>query len=341
MRVPPVTGACLQGGVVRPCTPHLLGVLHHTLFLLAEPLHAQAHHVARFEEQRRLMPQSDPGRGSRGDDIARRKRHEPAQVGDDRRDPEDHGARIAGLAALAVDRQPEIECLRIRHLVGGHQPWAAGREGVVAFPFRPLPIHFDLIGAFRDVVQHAIARDVAQRLRFGHMPAGPADDERQLHFPIQLLGTWRQDDRIIGAAERAGVLVEHDRLRRDRRVRFSCVIGVVQSDANDAAHVADARTQPYRPRDLRQAPRIERAKPVETVRHERRAVDVPHDAGQVPQQPLRIQDTRALLSPLAVSDQAHSATPPLRVGLRSSRARRIRSATGHPTGPRARRHRNR
>src|SRR3954469_11699325 len=112
MRFLPLRGACLGAGGICPCTPYLLGVLHHTLLLLPEPLHAQAHHVAGFEEQRRLMPQSDPRRRARGDDIARRKRHEPADIGDNRRDPENHSAGIAGLAALAVDRQPEIECLR-------------------------------------------------------------------------------------------------------------------------------------------------------------------------------------------------------------------------------------
>src|SRR6266540_6924959 len=133
------------------------------LALLAKPLDGELHHVAGLEEQRRrLDAEAHARRRAGGDDVARQKRHVLADVRDDLRDAEHHGARVAGLHALAVDLERHAERLRVADLVGGDEPGADRARGVEALALVPLRGRH-LEGALRDIVDDAVARDVAER----------------------------------------------------------------------------------------------------------------------------------------------------------------------------------
>src|SRR3546814_10156706 len=71
-----------------------------------------------FRSGRGLLSQADARRGAGGDDVAGLERHELRKIGDDLGDGEDHRFRMAVLHALAVDRQPHGEVLRVAGLVG-------------------------------------------------------------------------------------------------------------------------------------------------------------------------------------------------------------------------------
>ena len=64
-----------------------------------------------------FMPMPDAGRRAGGDHVAGQQRHVARDVGDDRRDAEDHRLRVARLPALAVDVEPHVEILRVPDLV--------------------------------------------------------------------------------------------------------------------------------------------------------------------------------------------------------------------------------
>ena len=53
-------------------------------------------------------------------------------------DTVNHCARIAVLVALTVDFQPEIQILRVPHLVRSHQPGPGRPESVTALSLDPL-----------------------------------------------------------------------------------------------------------------------------------------------------------------------------------------------------------
>src|SRR6478609_7601949 len=112
--------------------------LDDLLPLLAEPLDAERDHVADVEELRRLHAGADAGRRAGGDDIARHQRQELRDVGDALGHREDHGRGRSGLAALAVDVEPQRQFLYVRYFVLGHQPRADGAEGVVRLALGPL-----------------------------------------------------------------------------------------------------------------------------------------------------------------------------------------------------------
>ena len=90
------------------------GVGDHLLALLAQARYAQRHHVARLEEHGGgLDAHADARRGTRGDDVSRQQRHVVADMGNDLRHVENHGAGVAALHAPAVDVEPHVERLRV------------------------------------------------------------------------------------------------------------------------------------------------------------------------------------------------------------------------------------
>src|SRR5512147_2922275 len=100
----------------------LVGGRYDALTLLAEAGDAQVHPVPGPQVERRLLPHADAGGRARGDDVARLQAHEAAQVAHEERDAEHHVARRAPLEAAPVDLEPQVEVLRVGHLVGGDQP---------------------------------------------------------------------------------------------------------------------------------------------------------------------------------------------------------------------------
>src|SRR5882672_2866511 len=130
--------------------------------LLAEAIDAEADFVAGLQEHRGLAAHADTGGSARADEVARIQRHEAADVAHQRGHAEDHGARAAVLAALAVHVEPHAQSLRIGHLVARDEPWPDRSEGVAALALVPLPAAFELVFAFGQVVDDAVARHVLQ-----------------------------------------------------------------------------------------------------------------------------------------------------------------------------------
>src|SRR5262249_15566361 len=73
---------------------------HDLLFLFAQALNGQRHHVAGLQPRRRLHAERHPRRRARGDDIAGFEHHELRDVVHAVLDDENHGLGVAGLAAL-------------------------------------------------------------------------------------------------------------------------------------------------------------------------------------------------------------------------------------------------
>src|SRR3954468_18563611 len=217
--------------------------------------------------------------------------------------------RRSRLFPLAVEVQPEVEVLRIADLVCRDEPGAAGREGRVALSFRPLPFPLELVLAFRDVVQDAVAGDVAGRFLLGDVPRPLADDDRQLDLPVELGRTWGQDDIIIGAAERDRVLVEEDGLRRDRRIGLLRMVCVVQPDADEVGDAGNGYAETRALRDARQARKIEAPQAIEASWRDRRGIDVANDAAQVANLSVLVDGTGALCPTVPEAHKFHSRSP--------------------------------
>src|SRR3546814_18391569 len=81
----------------------ITSIRHHVLALLAEAGDAEGHDVARFQVDRRLLAHADAGRRAGGDDVAGPQAQEAADVADQVRHAEHHGAGGAILGALADD----------------------------------------------------------------------------------------------------------------------------------------------------------------------------------------------------------------------------------------------
>src|SRR5476651_1980443 len=92
------------------------GIRDDALALLAESRDAEGDHVAGLRVMRRLHAEAHTGRRAGGDDVAGEQRHDLADVGDEVRAAEAHGARAAALALLAVHVEPPVEHLRIGDL---------------------------------------------------------------------------------------------------------------------------------------------------------------------------------------------------------------------------------
>nr|GFD28203.1 hypothetical protein [Tanacetum cinerariifolium] len=70
--------------------------------------------------------------------------HELAEVADQFRDLENHGAGTAVLVTLAVHFQPQVELMRVGDFVLGHQPRTHRAEGVAALALVPGAATLDL-----------------------------------------------------------------------------------------------------------------------------------------------------------------------------------------------------
>jgi hypothetical protein len=153
---------------------------------------------------------------------------------------EDHVPGAAVLIALPVHLQPQAQVLRVGHLVLGDQPGPDGAEGVAALALVPKPPALELELPLRDVVDHAIPGHVFQGFLEGDVPGPPADDHAQLHLPVGLARATGDHQVVIGPRDGAGGLEEDHRLRGDGRSGFLGVVTVVEADADELAHAAEA-----------------------------------------------------------------------------------------------------
>src|SRR5436305_1580631 len=195
-----MTGA--SRAIVRPSTidqGRVPGV--HTLVLLAQAFDPQPHLVAALQVQRRLHAQPHPGRRAGADQVAGVERHEAADVAHERGHAEHHRLRAAVLEAAAVHVEPHRQRLRICDLVARDEPRPDRAEGVAALALVPLPAPLELVLAFRDVVDDAVARDMRQRIGLGDVARLAADHDTELHLPVGLHRVLRQHDRVVAADE--------------------------------------------------------------------------------------------------------------------------------------------
>ncbi len=158
---------------------------------------------------------------------------------------EDHGAGVAALALLTVDVEPHVEVLHVLDLVLGDEPRPDRPEGLAAFALVPLAAGaLDLEGALGDVVRHEIAGDGVLRLGAVEIARALADDDAELDLVVELGRFARRDGIVVRPADAGDRLVEDDRLLRDRHAGFRGVVGIVELDGDEIAHLADAGAEP-------------------------------------------------------------------------------------------------
>ncbi len=206
-----------------------------------------------LEEHSWVPRHADPGWRPRGDDVARHQGHVLADIAQKLGDAEHHGRTVAGLHARAVEVEGEVERLRIRHLVLGHEPRPQRSEALVALGLDPFAGAALLQAPLRHVVADAIAGDESKRVRLRHLLRRAADDESELDLEIHALPIGRHQDRVIRAGNAGGRLGEHDRHLGNRHPGLGGVIPVIETDAEEFRHVRDWRSYARRALHERQA----------------------------------------------------------------------------------------
>ena len=109
--------------------------------------------------------------------------------------------RARVLDDLAVDEAADPERLRVRDLVGGHDPGPHRTERVEALATDPLAVA-ELEVPRRDVVQARVAEDVVEGSRHGHVPSESPDDDRELRLVVHLRRVARAPDDVGAVARR-------------------------------------------------------------------------------------------------------------------------------------------
>jgi hypothetical protein len=251
------------------------------------------------------MPEADAGRRAGSDDVAGHERHELAHVAHDLGDVEDHGLGVAGLHALAVEVQPHRELLRVGHLVARHQPGAEGAEGVAALALVPGAAALDLVLALAHVVDDAIAGHVVERALLRDVARLGADHHAELHLPVALDRVLGQHDRIVRALDAAGGLHEDHRLGRDRQARLGRVVGIVEADGDELAHIGHRAAVARLALDQRQLVGLELAQLGERGIAQLLGADVLDLRAQVAQQTLVVDEAWLLLAWVAVANEFH------------------------------------
>ena len=215
--------------------------------MLAQAFNAQVHDVALLEEHRRwlaifLDTHAHAGWRAGGDDVTWLQGHELADVADQFGDTKNHGLGGASLHALAIHVQEHLEVLNIGHFVFGDHPRTDGAEGVATLALVPSTAALDLILALAHVVDGAIAGHIVERFFLRHITGVLANDDAQLDFPIGLDGAFGQHDVVVGALNRRGGLHEHNGFFGHGQVGLGSVVGVVQTDGNELAHMGHGAT---------------------------------------------------------------------------------------------------
>src|SRR5215218_1422685 len=118
--------------------------------------------VTVLEQDLRVPEDADAGWGAGRDEVAGLERDDPADVGDDVGDREDHLGGRGVLHRLAVAAAADAQLLGIVDLLARDEPRADRAEGVGRLAARPLAVG-ELQVAGADVVEADVALDVIQR----------------------------------------------------------------------------------------------------------------------------------------------------------------------------------
>src|SRR5216683_7510403 len=105
----------------------------------AEAFEVAAEDLARSEELGRLAGRADAGRGAGEDQVAGQQGQHRGQPGDELGHAEDQLRGAALLDLLAIDAAAELKVVRVRELVGCHEPRAGGAEAGEGLAERELP----------------------------------------------------------------------------------------------------------------------------------------------------------------------------------------------------------
>ena len=217
---------------------------------------------------------------------------------------EDHGARVAALHALAVHVEEHVEHLRVGNLVGGDKPGPNRAERVVALALVPLRgLHLE--GALGDVVHHAIAGDVGERLVLRDMARGGADHDAEFALPVELGRVRRLDDVVVRAADRSGRLAEDDRLGGNGHASLFGVVRIVEADGHELpdAHVGHAHARVAG--DDREGFGLDAREVLQPARRNLVRPDVADHLGQVAELAIRIDHARLLEAVLSITTKFH------------------------------------
>ncbi len=151
--------------------------------------------------------------------------------------------------------------------------------------------------------------DAREPLLGGLQVAGRApDDDRQLHLPVGLGGPARHEHRVVRPDHRVRRLEEHHRLGGRFGSGLAGVVVVVQPDAHDLADACHRRSD-AQPRGVQGGQRTGLGGgPYPAQRAlvgEQFAVDVRHDARQVSQGPVGVEQRGPLRPRRTDSQQLH------------------------------------
>ena len=170
---------------------------------------------------------------------------------DGRGDIEDHVPGVAVLHGLAVDAALQPDVLGVGHGAFVHEARPQRAERVQGLALPPLEMRA-LQVAGGHVQADGIAEDVVVGLGAGDVPALPADDHGQLHFPVDLAGDRMRQQPALVADDRGGRLGEEHRHLGRVELDSPCAHAfvdmflVVDAQADDVlpGH-GDRRQQPY------------------------------------------------------------------------------------------------
>ena len=196
--------------------------------------------------------------------------------------------------------------MHVRNFIGRDEPWTNGTEGVVGLALGPLSAALDLEVALRDVVADRVACDMLQRVGFGDVLGLGADNDCELHFPVQLGGFTRLFDSVVRSAQAGVGLEENDRLGRNRHAGFGGVVGVVQADGDEFGDVVDWCAEARIAVNQRQGGRIDRGDFGQTGGRQRFAVDILDQGRQVANAARTVEQSGLLLAHGAITNQFHS-----------------------------------
>src|ERR1022692_751737 len=312
---------------------------HDLLRLGAQPVDADFDHVAGPQIFRLHLAADADARGRAGGDHVARLQHEELRaIPNDMLAVEDHVAGVAILALLAVDVRPYSEVLRVLDFVLGDEPGPERAEGLGALALgEGLPM-LQLERALRHVVAQAIAGDDVHGFFLREITRALADHDDEFALVIELAGVLRDHGVVVRPTDAARRLVEDDRLLRNRVTALGGVIGIIEADREEIVHMADAGAEPRLAGDGFEPLEISLPDLGEAAGGQHGAVDIRHDARQVPYFAVGVDDAGLLAAGRAIADEFHVNSSPSGVcfGVRlkggSERIMRWRRGRGQGSG---------
>src|SRR5450759_1612648 len=310
---------------------------HDLLRLSAQPVDAEFDHVAGPQIFRLHLAADADARGrAGGDHVARLEHEELRAIPNDMLAVEDHVAGVAILALLAVDVRPYSEVLRVLDFVLADEPGPERAEGLGALALgEGLPM-FQLERALRHVVAQAIAGDDVHGFFLRQIARALADHDDELALVIELGRVLRDHGVVVRPTDAARRLVEDDRLLRNRVAALGGVIGIIEPDREVIAHMADAGAEPRLAGDGLEPLEIGLFDLGEAAGGQHGAVDIRHDARQVPDFAVGVDDAGLLAAGRAIADEFHVGSSPSGVyfgaGLKGGSERIMRWRRGRGQG---------